>query len=102
MINRKWISGMLLIFTMLSCGDKTEKISATNNKGPRSAAILPVEGYIVTPSVLNANVLVAGTLLPYEQTEIHPEVSGKVVSLSIREGSFVPKGTLLVKLFDGD
>lgn len=101
---KKWkvIAGIFFLFTMNSCADKTEKISPKNNKGPASAAPMPVEGYIVTPSVLNANVLVAGTLLPFEQTEIHPEVAGKVVALSIREGTFVKKGTLLVKLFDDD
>ncbi len=102
---KKWkvIAGIFFLFTITSCADKTEKISPKNNKGPASSgAPMPVEGFILTPSVLNANVLVAGTLLPFEQTEIHPEVAGKVVSLSIREGAFVKKGTLLVKLFDGD
>ena len=49
-------------------------------------ASLPVEGYIVHPSVLNSSIEVAGTLLPFEETEIHPEVAGKVVMLSIKEG----------------
>ncbi len=102
MKNWKVIAGMFFLFTIFSCADKTEKISPKNNRGPASGAPMPVEGFIVTPSVLNANVLVAGTLLPFEQTEIHPEVAGKVVALSIREGAFVRKGTLLVKLFDGD
>ena len=91
--------GIFILFSISSCAGKTEKISS---KSGRSASPMPVEAYIITPSVLNANVLVAGTLLPYEQTEIHPEVAGKVVALSIKEGSFVRKGTLLVKLFDGD
>lgn len=40
--------------------------------------------------------------MPFEETEIHPEVSGKVTYLSIREGAHVKKGTLLARLFDGD
>ena len=102
MKNWKVIAGIFFLFNITSCGDKTVKISAKSTKGSASSAPMPVEGFIVTPSVLNANVLVAGTLLPFEQTEIHPEVAGKVVALSIREGAFVRKGTLLVKLFDGD
>jgi membrane fusion protein (multidrug efflux system) len=51
---------------------------------------------------LHPSIEVAGTLLPFEETEIHPEVSGKVTYLSIKEGSHVQKGTLLAKLFDGD
>jgi membrane fusion protein (multidrug efflux system) len=57
---------------------------------------------VVRPTVLNSSIEVAGTLLPFEETEIHPEVAGKVVMLSIREGAIVRKGTLLAKLFDGD
>jgi membrane fusion protein (multidrug efflux system) len=37
-----------------------------------------------------------------EETEIHTEVSGRVVGLYINEGASVSKGSLLVKLFDGD
>lgn len=101
MKNWKLIAGVIILFSLNSCADKTEKISAKNIKAPSSAP-MPVEGYVVTPTVLNANVLVAGTLLPFEQTEIHPEVAGKVVALTIKEGSFVKRGTLLVKLFDDD
>lgn len=101
MKNWKLITGIIILFSLNSCAGKTEKISPNNNRGASSAP-MPVEGYIVTPTVLNANVLVAGTLLPFEHTEIHPEVAGKVVALSIREGAFVKKGTLLVKLFDDD
>ena len=95
---------LFILSGFISCGDKTVKISAPDGKGrPHSAPpALPVEGFIVTPTLLNASVLVAGTLLPYEETEIHPEVAGKVVRLSINEGGFVRKGTLLVKLFDDD
>lgn len=101
---KKWnvIAGLFFLFTMNSCSDKTQKINPKTAKSSGAAASLPVEAFIVNPSVLNANVLVAGTLLPFEQTEIHPEVAGKVVSLSIREGAFVKKGTILVKLFDDD
>jgi membrane fusion protein (multidrug efflux system) len=51
---------------------------------------------------LHSGIEVAGTLLPFEETEIHPEVSGKVTFLSNKEGAHVSKGTLLARLFDGD
>ena len=57
---------------------------------------------MVRPTVLNSSIDVAGSLLPFEETEIHPEVAGKVVMLSIKEGSVVRKGTVLARLFDGD
>ncbi len=63
---------------------------------------LDVQGYVIHPSVLHSSIEVAGTLMPFEETEIHPEVSGKVTYLSIKEGAHVKKGTLLARLFDGD
>lgn len=101
MIKWNWTLAIVLLFGLYSCSGKTEKIKPGASRGGGGGP-LPVEGYVVTPENLNANILVAGTLLPFEQTEIHPEVAGKVVSLSIREGAFVRKGTLLVKLFDAD
>lgn len=91
---------MLLLLIISSCSTKTKENKTPN---PRQAnAPLSAEAYIIKPIVLNASILVAGSLLPFEETEIHPEVSGKVIRVSINEGAFVKRGTLLVKLFDGD
>lgn len=92
----------ILVTLFVSCGSKTEKIDGTKVSGPTQNKAIQAEGFIVTPSVLNASVLIAGTLMPFEETEIHPEVAGKVTQLSIKEGAFVRRGTLLVKMFDGD
>jgi membrane fusion protein (multidrug efflux system) len=51
---------------------------------------------------ISETVEVTGNILPFESTEIRPEISGRVVSLNISEGATVGKGQLLVKLFDGD
>src|SRR3712207_8567026 len=47
------------------------------------------------------------TLFPYttlfrSSTEIHPEISGRITQLYVREGANVGKGALLAKLYDGD
>lgn len=93
----------IIIFLLSSCGSKTKTETAKKGNS-RSAAhsSLSVDGYIIHPSVLHSGIEVAGTLLPFEETEIHPEVSGKVTFLSIKEGAHVRKGTLLARLFDGD
>lgn len=97
----KIMVGMVLLFIISSCGSKSKQDTTVNSKKAVNTA-LQAEAYIITPTVLNANILVAGSLLPFEETEIHPEVSGKVVKVSITEGAFVKRGTLLAKLFDGD
>jgi membrane fusion protein (multidrug efflux system) len=93
----------IIIFFLCSCGNNSNKIQPPKAGSARSdPPALAVQGYIIHPSVLHSSIEVAGTLLPFEETEIHPEVSGKVTYLSIREGAHVKKGTLLARLFDGD
>jgi len=82
---------ILLLFFISSCGSKSTAPKPANKM--REATVLSVEGFLVHPSVLNASIEVAGTLLPFEETEIHPEVAGKVIRLSIKEGAIVKKGT---------
>jgi membrane fusion protein (multidrug efflux system) len=98
----KLFTGILFLFFLSSCGSKPEDPKPAMKKGGAPTPSLSVEGFLVQPSVLNASIEVAGSLLPFEETEIHPEVAGKVVMLSIKEGAIVRKGTLLARLFDGD
>ena len=101
---REVIAGILILFYISSCGSKSKDSNATHADPIKTFANAPlsVEGFLVRGSVLNSSIDVAGTLLPLEETEIHPEVAGKVVMLSIKEGSIVRKGALLARLFDGD
>src|SRR6185312_3754723 len=97
------LTGIIFSIILSSCASKTEKADPVKKGSPSAAnSVLPVDGYIIYPSVLHSSIEVAGTLLPFEETDIHPEVSGKVTYLSIKEGSHVKKGTLLARLFDGD
>ena len=64
--------------------------------------MLSVEGFVVHPTLLIETIQVSGTLKPYEETVLMPEVAGRVVMVNLPEGKFVKKGVLLVKLFDGE
>lgn len=88
------------VLSFLSCKDKKEKPATSVNSGPPPA--LSVEVIIVKAQSLSSDVEVPGTILAFESTEIHPEISGRLVQLNVREGSNVAQGTLLGKLFDGD
>src|SRR5215471_14692425 len=104
MKGKRWIIVRLLLPVMLiSCYGKKKEAAASNTRG-NNAANMPTQadGFIVRTKSLSENLEVPGTLLPYEQTEIRPEISGRVVKLNIKEGGFVKKGDLLVKLFDDD
>ncbi len=63
---------------------------------------ISIQGFIANTRNLTNHVVASGTLMPAEQIELHPEVSGRITQLSINEGNSVAKGTLLVKLYDAD
>ncbi|MGL6266320.1 MAG: efflux RND transporter periplasmic adaptor subunit, partial [Chitinophagaceae bacterium] len=79
--------------------DKKHQASAG---GPPVVAPLQVEAQVLKASSISEKLEVTGNILPFESTEIKPEISGRVVYLNIKEGAMVSKGQLLVKLFDGD
>ena len=68
----------------------------------RQTGPVVVDGFRVTQTSVSESVEVPGSLLPFEETAIRAEVAGRVVSLNMKEGTVVEKGTLLVKLFDKD
>lgn len=98
----RYIAFTLAIFatTILSCKEK----GAGSAPPAQSRANAPVqaEAFLVRTKPLSENIEVPGSLLPFETTEIRPEISGRVVSLNIPEGRAVRKGALLAQLFDGD
>ena len=92
---------LILSSVVISCDDK--KKDATPPAGAQmQQQIITADALIVATRPLSADIEIPGTILANETTEIHPEVSGRVVNLNVREGTFVSKGTMLAKLYDGD
>lgn len=91
----------VVMVILVACSSKNEP-GKNNPPSANKDMSSIVEGYIVKPSTISNSIEVAGNLMPYESTELHPEVSGRVVQLNIQEGGHVRKGALLLKLFDGD
>lgn len=78
---------------------KDNKPAAAKGGPPKE---MSVNAYVVSPKSIENSILASGTLLPFEDAELHPEVSGKITQLNLNEGTQVAKGTLLVKLYDAD
>jgi membrane fusion protein (multidrug efflux system) len=93
-----------LIIILLISGVLNSCHSGITNKQTvdRQAVNLKVEAVVINPSVLDQTISISGTLKPFEETVLMPEVPGRVVEINLVEGGFTKKGTLLVKLFDGD
>ena len=92
------LSGLFLF--LFSCGKNDKSPAAA---GTRSAlTVSSVQGYVVKQSVLSEQISASGTIVPAEETELHPEYSGRVVTLNLPEGAAVKKGALLLKIYDED
>ncbi|HAD12149.1 MAG TPA: efflux RND transporter periplasmic adaptor subunit [Saprospirales bacterium] len=92
----------LSVFLLLSCGKTDQAPGAGGAPAKSSLTVNAVEGFVVKTSALTEKVTASGNLVPAEETELHPEASGRVVSLNLPEGKSVKKGDLLLKVFDDD
>jgi membrane fusion protein (multidrug efflux system) len=64
--------------------------------------VLQVTGFVVHPRKLQNSIVSSGTLTASEDVDLHSQVSGTITSMGLKEGTYVAKGSLLVKLFDDD
>jgi membrane fusion protein (multidrug efflux system) len=94
------ILSIVLISTLFSC--KKGESTATTQPAKSAYAITSIEGYITKSGPLTASVTASGSLVAAEETILHSEASGRVVSINLPEGKSVAKGTLLLKVFDAD
>ncbi len=96
---KKFSLALSLLMALFACEEKKDakKPQDASKSGPVS-----VEAIVIRPTTVSESIEVAGNILPYELTEIRPEISGRVIQLNFKEGSTVVKDALLVKLFDGD
>jgi membrane fusion protein (multidrug efflux system) len=92
------LSLALLACALCSCQSKAPAKAAAN----KFNATPVVEGFVVKPSVVVQAISISGTLKPFEETVLMPEVTGRVITINLPEGKLVKQGTLLVKLYDDD
>lgn len=83
---------------LASCGGKAKPKGGGERKRPAPK----VNGYIIKTEAFSETIEMPGSVLANEVTEIHPEVTGRVVRLNVREGQFVVQGSVIAKIYDGD
>lgn len=95
----------LLVLSLVACksGEKKDAPGTGGGGDRRPSGPPPVfDAVLATSYNVNRKIEAPGTVMPAENTDLHPEASGRVVAINFKEGSMVSAGTLLVKLFDGD
>ncbi|HSR38883.1 MAG TPA: efflux RND transporter periplasmic adaptor subunit [Phnomibacter sp.] len=93
-----------LLLTLFACKSEEKKETPGGGGGERRPGGPPpvFDAVLATSFQVDRKIEAPGTVLPAENTDLHPEASGRVVAINFKEGSMVSAGTLLVKLFDGD
>jgi membrane fusion protein (multidrug efflux system) len=97
----------IIVITSLSiitsCSSARKKEAEQQQKtAPGARPLIRADAYIVKTKLLLDNIEIPGSLVANETTEIHPEVAGRITGIYFKEGAFVNKGSLLVKLNDAD
>lgn len=73
-----------------------------NNPASRMNMVIPVKAHIVKPEKLGNTVRSTGSIMANEEIELRSETTGKITTINFREGSYVNKGDLLVKINDSE
>ena len=89
-----------LLFVVLGCnttssnrGGSSAATAATSLAGPTMVSIVPVASRI-----LQTTIALPAQLVPYEEVDIYPKVTGFVETVTVDRGSHVQRGQLLVRL----
>jgi membrane fusion protein (multidrug efflux system) len=95
-----------LTFAISSCSSGSKDDAPKQQKGgpggPGGRPPVRADAYIVKAKLLLDKIEIPGTIVSNETTEIHPEVAGRIIGIYFKEGAYVNKGALLVKLNDAD
>jgi membrane fusion protein (multidrug efflux system) len=86
-------------FLTSSCGSKS--IDPAPKSGSSTGPMV-VDGIIVQPGVLENIVRSSGRVLSSESVELVTEAAGRIDAISFKEGAYVRKNDLLVKINDDD
>lgn len=91
---------IIIIALMLKIFSQQKNI-ATNSSALMNIPT-KVKAHIVQLEKLSNNVLATGTIRSNEEVELRSEAAGKIVNIFFKEGAYVNKGYLLVKINDSD
>ncbi|MGI4834713.1 MAG: efflux RND transporter periplasmic adaptor subunit [Janthinobacterium lividum] len=83
------------------CHAKTDK-AAGKGGDKKNAGPALVDVLVARPSASGDSVVANGAVVANDYVELHPEVSGRLTFLNVREGQRVAKGTVVARINDAD
>jgi len=87
---------LAVVSVLFSCKSKPKAMKPKESPPPIVDVIIAAPQQIVNS--IEAN----GTVLANEYVELHPEVSGRLVFLNVKEGDHVAQGTIIARINDAD
>jgi membrane fusion protein, multidrug efflux system len=99
-MNRLWLASSFFVVTVLGCNSSPSLPSGGSNPASAPAAGAPttVSTVPVEYKKLETTLNLPAQLVPYEQVDIYPKVTGFVQTVTVDRGSPVRRGQLLVRL----
>lgn len=91
-----------VLTTAVACSSDRKKEVTVQQKGGNKPPTPKVDLFVVQTQTVSESLEIPGSIVADDATDIHPEVSGRITSLNVREGNYVSRGTVLAKLYDGD
>lgn len=77
---------------------KTDAGNASQGSGGGGFRTMTVNGVVVNPTLLENKISVTGEVMANESLDIRSEISGKVEKIYFKEGQFIKRGQLLLKI----
>lgn len=104
---------VILIITGLAFYPKLKqytesKEKSAGNTGTQAASVAskggsaPINIMVVGNQRLEEKIVSTGTIIANEEVEIRSEIAGRVTAINFKEGDYVKKGTVLVRINDAD
>jgi membrane fusion protein (multidrug efflux system) len=91
-----------LAFTLEACVSKADDLGETVAAAKPEVIYTPVDGVVLKPAEINEVLDITGNLVANQQVDIVSELTRRLVSVNVKEGSRVQKGDVLFQLDDAD
>jgi membrane fusion protein (multidrug efflux system) len=97
-----WIVFIVAVAVLVTLPKVAAHKKSPGNSQPGKGGPIAVGAIVIKPQSLNEKIIAPGTVLASDAVEISSEIAGRLVSLTVHEGSSVRKGTLLAKINDAE